>query len=67
MPRLSWLHLKEVIGRRQFKNTSNNLKSIMIIPESSEHVTGRVEHPNPEQVEEIDFKRNIMKVLETIK
>ena len=39
----------------------------MVTPESSEHATGRHEHPNPEEVEEIDFKRNIMKVRETFK
>ena len=38
----------------------------MITPESSEHTTGRFEHPNPE-VEEIDFKRNIMKVIQSLK
>ncbi|KAK7800088.1 hypothetical protein U0070_002429 [Myodes glareolus] len=31
------------------------------------HVIGRLEHPNPEEVEEIDCKHNMMKVLETIK
>ena len=35
----------------------------MIIPEPSKHTTGRLEHPNPEEVEEID----IMKVIESLK
>ena len=35
----------------------------MITPESSEQATGRLEHPNPEEVEEID----IMKVIESLK
>ena len=39
----------------------------MITPESSEQATGRLEHPNPEEVEEIYFKCNIMKVIETLK
>ena len=39
----------------------------MITAESSERTIGRFEHPNPVEVEEIDFKRNIMKVLENIK
>ena len=39
----------------------------MITPESSEHTTGRIEHSNTEEVEEIDFKHNIMKILEDIK
>ncbi|KAK7815479.1 hypothetical protein U0070_005591 [Myodes glareolus] len=55
------------MGRHQCKNSSSNLKSNMITPESSEHARGRLEHPNPEEVEEIDFKCNVMKVLETIK
>ena len=39
----------------------------MITPESREHTTGRLEHPNPEEVEEIDFKHNILKMIETLK
>ena len=67
MPRLSWLTLKEVMDRHQCKNSSNNLKNNMITPESREHTTGWCEHPNPEEVEEIDIKRNIMKVIESHK
>ena len=55
------------MGRCQCKNSSNNLKNNIITPESSEHTTGRLEYPNPEEVEEIDFKRNIMKVIESLK
>ena len=57
----------EEMGRQQCKNSSNNLKSNTITPQSSEHTTGRFEHPNPEEVEEIDFRHNIMKMVETIK
>ena len=32
-----------------------------------QHTTGRLEHPNQKEVEEIDFKHKIMKVFETIK
>ena len=39
----------------------------MVTPESREHTTGRLEHHNPEKVEDINFKRNIMKEIETIK
>ena len=55
------------MGRCQCKNSSNNLKNNIITPESSEHTTGRLEYPNPEEVEEIDFKHNIMKVIESLK
>ena len=39
----------------------------MITAESSEHTTGRLEHPIPVEVEEIDFKRNITKIIEDLK
>ena len=39
----------------------------MKTPEPSKHTTGRLEHPNPEEVEEIDFKCNIMNVIESLK
>ena len=55
------------MDRHQGKNSSDNLKSNMITAESSEHATGRLEHPNPEEVEEMDFKRNLMKMMETLK
>lgn len=42
-------HLKEKMGRQQCKNSSNNLKNVT--PETREHKTGRLEHPNPEKVE----------------
>ena len=67
MPRLSLLHLKEEIGRDQYKNSSNNLKGKMTTPESRYHETRRLKHPIPEEVEEIDFKCNIMEVIETLK
>ena len=54
------------MGRRQCKNSFNILKSNMITPESNEHTTGRLEHTNPEEVEEINFKRNLVKMMETL-
>ena len=39
----------------------------MTTPESSDSSTRRLEHPNPEEVEEIDFKCNLMKMMETLK
>ena len=38
----------------------------MITPESSEHTARRLEHPNLEE-EEMDFKRNLMKMIKTLK
>ena len=67
MPRLSWLHLKEEMGRLQCKNFSNNLKGNMTTPDSRDHSTRRLEHPIPKEVEEIDFKQNIMKIIEDLK
>ena len=66
MPRLSWLHLKEEMGRRQCKNSSNNLKGSMTPPEPRDHPT-RIEHPTPEEIEEINFKRNFMKIIKELK
>ena len=54
------------MGRSQCKNSFNILKS-NITPESCEHTTERLEHSNPEKVEEIDFKCNLMKIMETRK
>ena len=39
----------------------------MTTPESSKHATGRLEHTNPEAVEDINLKCNIMKVIESHK
>ena len=36
-------------------------------PESRDHATRRTEHPIPEEIEEIDFKQNIMKIIEDLK
>ena len=38
----------------------------MVTPESRSHSTGRLDHPNPEKVED-DFKCNLMKMMETFK
>ena len=39
----------------------------MLTPEPSRHKTGRFDHPNPEEVEENDFKLSFMKMIETFK
>ena len=51
------------MGRRQSKNSSNNLKSNMKTPEPSKLTTGGLEHPNPEEAKEID----IMNLIESLK
>ena len=55
------------MGRHQCKNSSNNLKGNMTSPESREHETRRIEHPTPEEIEEIDSKRIFMKIIEELK
>ena len=55
------------MGRRQYKNSSNNLKGNMTSPESREHETRRIEHPTPEEIEEIDSKWIFMKIIEELK
>ena len=55
------------MGRRQGKNSSNNLKGNMTSPESRDHETRRIEHPTPEEIEEIDSKWNYMKIIEELK
>ena len=39
----------------------------MVTPELSGHTTGKLDHPNPEEAEENDFKCNFMKMMETFK
>ena len=39
----------------------------MTTPDSRDHATRRFEHPIPEEVEEIDFKCNFMKMIEELK
>ena len=39
----------------------------MTSPESRDHATRRSEHPAPEEIEEIHFKRNYMKIIEELK
>ena len=55
------------MGRRQCKNSSNNLKGNMTSPASREHEMRRIEHPTPEEIEEIDSKRIFMKIIEELK
>ena len=38
----------------------------MTSPEARDHKT-RIEHPIPEEIEEINFKRNFMKIIEELK
>ena len=54
------------MGRHQCKNSSNNLKGNMTSPESRDHKTKRIEHPTPEEIEEIDSKRIYMKIIEEL-
>ena len=39
----------------------------MVTQEPSDHTTGRLDHPNPEEVEENGFKLSFMKMLETFR
>ena len=39
----------------------------MTTPESRDHATRRTEQPSPEEIEEIDFKQNYMKMIEELK
>ena len=39
----------------------------MVTPEPSGHTAGRLDHPNPGEAEENDFKHNFMKMMETFK
>ena len=39
----------------------------MTSPESRELETRRIEHPTPEEIEEIDSKRFFMKIIEELK
>ena len=39
----------------------------MVTPEPRDHTTGRLDHSNPEEVEESDFKHNFLKMMETFK
>ena len=39
----------------------------MVQPEPNRCTTGRLDHPNPEDIEENDFKGYLMKMMETFK
>ena len=60
-------HLNKEMGRHQCKSYSINLKSNMLTPEPSGHTKGRLDHPNPEEVQESYFKCNFMKMMENFK
>ena len=51
------------MGRRQGKNSSNNLKNNMKTPDPSDLTTEGLEHPIPEEVE----NSVIMKAIESLK
>ena len=55
------------MGRLQCKNPSKNMKGSMTLPESRDHETRRIEHPTPEETEEIDSKWIFMKIIEELK
>ena len=38
----------------------------MTSPESRDHATRRIQHPTPEEIEEINFKRKYMKMIEEL-
>ena len=54
------------MARHQCTNSSNNVKGNMTSPESRDHETRRIEHPTPEEIEEIDSKWNFMKIIEEL-
>ena len=39
----------------------------MVTPEPNHYIIERLDHPNPEEAEENDFKCNFMRTLETFK
>ena len=45
----------------------SNLQSNMLTPEPSGNTTAKLDHPNPEEVEENDIKCNLMKMMENFK
>ena len=55
------------MARRQCKNFSNNLKDNMTSPDSRDHEIRRIEHPTPEEIEEMDSKQNYVKIIEELK
>lgn len=55
------------MGRQQYKNTFNSIKSNMAPTESSSSTTERPEHPNSDEAEENNLKNNFMKMIEALK
>ncbi|ERE70014.1 olfactory receptor [Cricetulus griseus] len=55
------------MGRRQYKNTSNNRKTNMTPPESRDSTPARHEHPNTEEAEESNLKNNFVEMIESLK
>ena len=55
--------MKEEIGRRQGKTSSNNLKNNMKTPYPNDPTIEGLEHSNPDEVE----KSAIMKAIESLK
>ncbi|ERE48349.1 Transposase, L1 containing protein [Cricetulus griseus] len=55
------------MGRRQNKNSLNNRKTNMTLPESRDSTPERSEKPNTVHEEEMDLKNYISKMIETFK
>ncbi|ERE84459.1 GTPase IMAP family member 3-like protein [Cricetulus griseus] len=55
------------MGRRQYKNTSNNRKTNMTPQESRDSTPARHEHSNTEEAEESNLKNNFTQMIENLK
>ncbi|ERE67187.1 GTPase IMAP family member 3-like protein [Cricetulus griseus] len=55
------------MGRRQYKNTSNNRKTNMMPPESRDSTPVRPKHTNTDGAEENNLKNNFMQIIETLR
>ena len=55
------------MGICQCKNSSNILQNNIVPPEPRGHTRGRLDHPDPEDIEGKDFKYYLMKMMETLK
>ncbi|ERE88257.1 GTPase IMAP family member 3-like protein [Cricetulus griseus] len=54
------------MGRRHYKNTSNNRKTNMTPPESRDSTPATPEHSNTDEAEESSLKNNFMQMIETL-
>lgn len=55
------------MGNFQYKNTLNNIKNKLTLPEHSDPTTTTPEYPNADEAEEYDFKNNFLKMIEALK